>query len=143
MVYLGNLVVEDIWQLINYYLQSSFPWQTTTRNVVPVGGRVRDLLQTVVRSKNLPVAPPAARSIAWNAFATSFSKDLTDNTVSAWLTPGCAESYAEHFWGNFEQLRLKVLQNLVMTSVDFESKKLTEANVARALAFLSMMVHSG
>ena len=139
LVLISDLVIEDIYRLIVYYLETSFDWNTKEiseisiniarllreqQNVDDLSSFLKVFEEGIIRNNN---------SINNNQQANYFFKTKDGNLVEA---DRIKEEYNERFWGNINDLKNKVLQSLDTKKEDFEDKQMTLKQVAHAIAYL-------
>jgi hypothetical protein len=123
LLLLSNFMVEDVFRLVMYFVESSFHWQDGT--VANVADRIHTLLtdrnSTVETIEEALISPPAG-----------------ENKVR--LDKKATETYPQHFWGNIDDLRSKVLQSLNRKEEDFDKRLLRVQDVAFALKFFHSQI---
>jgi hypothetical protein len=124
LVLLSNFMVEDVFRLVMYFIESSFGWQDGS--VENVADRIHQLLtdrhSTVESIENALINPSGADG----------------NRVR--LDKRATETYPQHFWGNIDDLRSKVLQSLNRKEEDFEKRLLRVEDVAFAIKFFHSQI---
>jgi hypothetical protein len=118
LLLLGNCVIEDVFRLVVYFIESSFPWADGT--VSDVAERIRAVLadreSTAESIEEALISPPPG-----------------ENKVR--LDKKAIETYPQRFWGNIDDLRSKVLQSLNRKEEDFDKRLLRVQDIAYALKF--------
>ena len=121
---LSNFMVEDVFRLVMYFIESSFNW--LDGSVANVADRIHRLLtdrsSTVESIEEALISPPSTDS----------------NKVR--LDKKATETYPAHFWGNIDDLRSKVLQSLNRKEEDFDKRLLRVQDVAYALKFFHSQI---
>ena len=116
LLLLSNFLVEDVFRLVVYFIESSFPWLDGT--VSNVAERIHAILtdrDSTVESITEALLHPQ------------------DGKVR--LDPKATETYPQRFWGNIDDLRSKVLQSLNRKEEDFDKRLLSVEDVAYAIKF--------
>jgi hypothetical protein len=125
LLLLDGLIVEDVYRLLVYFLESSFEWRNG--NVDTVAGFVDGCL--------------GSPDSALGQTTAMLTRLTTADGVEPYLEADAAEAYPPRFWGNIDDLRYKVLQSLNLTPEHFNAKLLRPEMVAGALAHLWRQVH--
>jgi len=124
LVLLSNFMVEDVFRLVMYFIESSFGW--VDGSVSDVADRIHQILtdrnSTVESIEAALVNPPSSDS----------------NKVR--LDKKATETYPQHFWGNIDDLRSKVLQSLNRKDEDFDKRLLQVEHIAYALKFFHSQI---
>jgi hypothetical protein len=124
LVLLSNFMVEDVFRLVMYFIESSFGWQDGT--VSNVADRIHQLLtdrnSTAESIEETLINPPSGDA----------------NKVR--LDKKACETYPQHFWGNIDDLRSKVLQSLNRKEEDFEKRLLRVQDIAFAIKFFHSQI---
>jgi hypothetical protein len=123
LLLLSNFMVEDVYRLVAYFIESSFPWND---------GSVSDVAERLHRL--LTDRDSTAESIE----EALVGMQGTANKVR--LDKKATETYPQRFWGNIDDLRSKVLQSLNRKEEDFDKRLLRVADVAYALKFFHSQI---
>jgi hypothetical protein len=124
LVLLSNFMVEDVFRLVMYFVESSFGW------VDGCVSDVADRIHQVLTDRNSTVESIEAALITPPGSGT--------NKVR--LDKKATETYPQHFWGNIDDLRSKVLQSLNRKEEDFDKRLLRVEDVAYALKFFHSQI---
>jgi hypothetical protein len=119
LLLLDDLLIEDVYRLVIYFIQSSFPWTGGTVD------HIADLVNFVLTDHE---ATPESMQQALTG-----GRNLPNNTIK--LKPDARECYPERLWGNIEDLKSKVLQSLNRPEQDFDARLLRVPDIANALYF--------
>jgi hypothetical protein len=120
---LSNFMVEDVFRLVVYFIESSFPWLDGTVS------NVADRIHSVLTDRDSTVESIEEALI---------NPRDTDNKVR--LDKKATETYPQRFWGNIDDLRSKVLQSLNRKEEDFDKRLLRVQDVAYALKFFHSQI---
>lgn len=124
LILLSNMMVEDVFRLVMYFIQSSFGWSDGT--VSDVAERIHQLLT----DRN-----STAESIE---DALVNPSNGTGNRIR--LDKKATETYPARFWGNIDDLRSKVLQSLNRKEEDFDKRLLRVQDLAFAIKFFHSQI---
>jgi hypothetical protein len=124
LVLLSNFMVEDVFRLVMYFVESSFGWVDGT--VSNVADRIHHLLT----DRNSTVESIEEALI--NPSGSDGNKVRLDKKAT--------ETYPQHFWGNIDDLRSKVLQSLNRKEEDFEKRLLRVQDIAFAIKFFHSQI---
>ncbi len=116
----NDLMIEDVFRLVTYFVESSFPWQDGGI------GHIADLIRHILAQRVLGDVRGTLTAAAGNGRPAG-------NKVH--LAPDAREYYAPRFWGNIDDLRNKVLQSLDRQEDDFNGQLLTPDHVANVLRY--------
>jgi hypothetical protein len=124
LVLLSNFMVEDVFRLVMYFIESSFGW--LDGSVSNVADRIHQLLtdrnSTAESIEEALVNPPST------------------GTNKVHLDKKATETYPQRFWGNIDDLRSKVLQSLNRKEEDFDKRLLCVQDIAYALKFFHSQI---
>jgi hypothetical protein len=130
LILLSNFMVEDVFRLVMYFIESSFGW--LEGSVANVADRIHRLLtdrnSTAESIEEALVNPPGSPAEE----AGAVNKVRLDKKAT--------ETYPQHFWGNIDDLRSKVLQSLNRKEEDFEKRLLRVQDIAYALKFFHSQI---
>jgi hypothetical protein len=122
LLLLSNFMIEDVFRLVMYFIESSFGWLDGT--VSNVADRIHQLLSernsTVETIEEALISPTGSNKVHLDKKAT--------------------ETYPQRFWGNIDDLRSKVLQSLNRKEEDFDKRLLRVQDVAYALKFFHSQI---
>jgi hypothetical protein len=122
LLLLSDLMVEDVFRLVVYFIESSFPW---------LDGTVRDVAQRI--HEVLTTRESTAESIE-----EALLNPQGSNRVR--LDRRASETYPPQFWGNIDDLRSKVLQSLNRNEEDFDKRLLNVQDVAYAIKYFHSQI---
>jgi hypothetical protein len=108
-------LVEEAYRLMAYYVQSTFEWQ---------GGKIDD------------VADLIDEALTGTTPLDDLRDKLSAEGAKLRLGNGGREIYTQHFWGNFDHLKGKVLQSLRRSDIDIQSRLLGVDDVFSAFGYL-------
>jgi hypothetical protein len=124
LLLLSNFMIEDVFRLVVYFIESSFAW--ADGSVADVADRIHRLLtdrnSTVESIEEALISPPG----------TDANKVRLDKKAT--------ETYPARFWGNIDDLRSKVLQSLNRKEEDFDKRLLRVQDIAYALKFFHTQI---
>ncbi|MFO0820003.1 MAG: hypothetical protein U1A77_18785 [Pirellulales bacterium] len=116
LLLLVSPLVDDVYRLVTYYVQSSFEWQN---------GRIQDVAELINRALVEPIPNRVA-----------LQQMIRNGYGGVALGPNEKEVFSPHFWGNYHSLRGKVLQALRRPRSAIDGSLLSSDDVADALWYL-------
>lgn len=122
LLLLSDLMVEDVFRLVVYFMESSFPW---------LDGTVRDVAERINEILSTREAP-----VEW--IEESLTNPQGSNRVR--LDRRAIETYPQRFWGNIDDLRSKVLQSLNRNEEDFDKRLLAVQDIAYAIKYFHSQI---
>jgi len=115
LVLLISPLVEEVYRLMAYYVQSTFEWQ---------GGKIDDIANLIdeILTGTIPL--------------DDLREQLGKAGAKIRLGNDGRETYTPHFWGNFDHLKGKVLQSLRRSETDIQNRLLSIDDVFSAFGYL-------
>jgi hypothetical protein len=124
LVLLSNFMVEDVFRLVMYFIESSFGW--LDGSVSNVADRIHQLLTD--------------RNSTVESIEEALVNPSSTGTNKVHLDKKATETYPQRFWGNIDDLRSKVLQSLNRKEEDFDKRLLRVQDIAYALKFFHSQI---
>jgi hypothetical protein len=125
LITLVSPLVEEVYRLIAYYVQSTFEWQRQGENVQE---NQMSLIDGVAGLINEALTGPVDPQVLLQRLGTDAGTFRIEH--------GGREYYSKHFWGNFDHLKGKVLQSLRRSESDVDIRLLKADDVFAALGAL-------
>lgn len=125
-------IVEDIYRLLAYFIQSAFKWKNGGVDAV-----ARLVNKILVEQGNAPEYERILEQITSGTNARGVPSAGGEVCEDPFLDEADVEQYPERIWGNIDDLKSKLLQVLKKSQMEFEEKLVTSREIAGALQFIA------